>query len=215
MPYMENREASKLKAEWRKRMADVRDGLSAQERERLSRKLCDRLESEALSPLRRKLGRPMGLCAYAPYRSEASPMPLVSVCLSRGDRVYATRMRPDGEGLELREVGDPTDWSPGRWGVPEPDPLRTSLMEATAPLDVVLVPGMAYTAAGGRLGYGGGFYDRLYAERRRLPYGRTLWIGFAFSSQVVPDALPSEAHDLKLDGLATDEGIRWFTDRGA
>ncbi|WP_378107574.1 5-formyltetrahydrofolate cyclo-ligase [Cohnella cellulosilytica] len=213
MPFMENRDAGALKAEWRKRMADVRDGLPAQERERLSRKLCEQLENEALGPLRRRLGRPLNLCAYAPYRSEASPLPLVFACLGRGDRVFAPRMKPDGEGLELREIGDPSDWSPGRWGVPEPDPGRTSLMEAATPLDVVLVPGMAYNAAGGRLGYGGGFYDRLYAERR--PQGGTLWIGFAFSAQVVQDALPSEAHDLKLDGLATDKGLTWFAGREA
>jgi len=210
---MENREAEALKAQWRRRMAAVRDGLPADERERLSARLCALLEREALSSLRRELGRSLGLCAYAPFRSEASPLPLVSDCLSQGDRVYAPRMRPDGDGLELREIRGPSDWIPGKWGVPEPDPARASLIEASDPLDVVLVPGMAFNGAGGRLGYGGGYYDRLYAERRREARGGTLWIGFAFSAQVVEADLPSEAHDLKLDGLATDEGMAWF-DKG-
>jgi len=207
---MENRAAGAVKDEWRRRMAEVRDRLSQAERDRMSAKLCALLESGALSPLRRELGRPLGVCAYAPFRSEASPLPLVEACLNAGDRVYATRMRTDGEGLELRELGELSVWVPGKWGVPEPDPQRTSLIEATAVLDIVLVPGIAFNATGGRLGYGGGYYDRLYAERRRETQGRTLWIGFAYSAQIIEEALPSEAHDLELDGLATDEGIVWF-----
>ena len=207
---MENGAAGALKVEWRRRMTEIRDGLSQAERDRMSAELCALLESKALSPLRRELGRPLGLCVYAPFRSEASPLSLVEACLNAGDRVYATRMRTDGEGLELREIGAPTDWVPGKWGVPEPDPRRAPLIEAVAPLDIVLVPGIAFNAAGGRLGYGGGFYDRLYAERRRKAHSRTLWIGFAYSAQIVEDVLPAEAHDLKLDGLATDEGIVWF-----
>ncbi|MFC4597429.1 5-formyltetrahydrofolate cyclo-ligase [Cohnella hongkongensis] len=213
---MENREAGALKAEWRARMAKIRDRLSAAEREALSGKLCAVTESEGLSRLRRELGRPLTLCAYAPYRSEASPMPLVAACLDRGDTVVATRMRTDGDGLELRRIGALSDWMAGRWGVPEPDPRRTALLAETSPLDVVLVPGLAYNKAGGRLGYGGGFYDRLYMERRRLaPEARTLWLGFAFSGQVVAEVLPAEEHDLKLDGLATDEGVLWFAEDGS
>jgi len=208
---MENRETRSVKAEWRRRMAEVRDGMPPSERERLSERLCALLENAALSPLRRSLGRPLGVCVYAPFRSEASPMSMVSACLDRGDRIFAPRMRSDGEGLELRRIGEPADWSPGRWGVPEPDPHRASLMEETESLDVVLVPGMAFNAEGGRVGYGGGYYDRLYEERRSLEIqGKTLWIGFAYSAQVVSDALPAEEHDLRLDGLATDEGVVWF-----
>jgi len=205
---MENRETRAEKAEWRKRWKAVRDGLPEADRKRRSERLRDVLERDLLSPLRSELGRPLRLCAYAPYRSEASPFPLLQACWAAGDRVFAPRMKPGEEGLELREVHALSDWSPGKWGVPEPDPGTAPLMDETTALDVILVPGMAFGPSGTRLGYGGGYYDRLYEERRKAkrPEGGELWIGFAYAVQVAEEGqLPAEDHDLRLDGLATDE----------
>ncbi|WP_186438554.1 5-formyltetrahydrofolate cyclo-ligase [Cohnella terricola] len=213
---MENIHQYSNKPEWRKRMAVVRDGLSVAERAKRSVQICELLETVVFSEMRRKLARPLSLCAYAPFRSEASPVPLMETCWSMGDSIYAPRIRTAGEGMELRRVTGMSDWAPGRWGVPEPDPQRAELMEEANPIDVVLVPGMAYSLSGGkiaRLGYGGGYYDRLYSERSRVTDKRTLWIGFAYALQVVAEPLPIEPHDLPLDGLATDEDLIW-SDRG-
>jgi 5-formyltetrahydrofolate cyclo-ligase len=113
--------------------------------------------------------------------------------------------------MELRKVEDMSDWIPGKWGVPEPDPTRTDLMDVSLTLDVVLVPGIAYNTNGARLGYGGGYYDRLYAGAGRTSDSTsTLWIGFAFSDQVITEPLPLERHDLRLNGVATEERFIWF-----
>lgn len=109
--------------------------------------------------------------------------------------------------MELRKVEAMTDWIPGKWGVPEPDPSKSPLIEGTDKVDIVLVPGLAYSEDGGRLGYGGGYYDRLYAEFGNNGNRQALWIGFAYGAQLVKDILPMEPHDLRLDLLATDEGI--------
>ncbi|XID92882.1 5-formyltetrahydrofolate cyclo-ligase [Paenibacillaceae bacterium WGS1546] len=206
---MENRHRSADKSEWRKRMAVVRDGLHEDDRERRSAKLCRLLEREALAPLRSRFARPLRLCAYSPFRSEASPVPLLAECWDRGDAVFAPRTLPGNGGMELRRVESLADWMPGRWGVPEPNPHTTRLGEPDEPLDVVLVPGLAFGESGGRLGYGGGYYDRFYAARSETN-GNTLWIGFAYEAQVVEGALPAEPHDLSLDALATDERMIWF-----
>lgn len=65
--------------------------------------------------------------------------------------------------------------------------------------DVVIVPGVAFTAAGDRLGQGGGWYDRF------LPLLRPecVTIGVAFAEQVV-DTLPVESHDVRVDHVVTD-----------
>jgi 5-formyltetrahydrofolate cyclo-ligase len=75
---------------------------------------------------------------------------------------------------------------------PPPDP-RT--------IDVVIVPGTAFTADGDRLGQGGGWYDRFL---RTLP-PNCVTIGVAFAPQLL-DQLPVEPHDVRLDIVVTDEG---------
>lgn len=67
--------------------------------------------------------------------------------------------------------------------------------------DVVIVPGLAFTAQGDRLGQGGGWYDRFLASVR--PGCRTIGVGFV--EQIV-DALPVEVHDIRLDHVVTESG---------
>jgi 5-formyltetrahydrofolate cyclo-ligase len=69
-------------------------------------------------------------------------------------------------------------------------------------VDAVLVPGVAFTADGKRLGQGGGWFDRFLAELRV----DAIAIGVCFGPQVVDD-LPTEAHDVLLDLVVTDTGV--------
>jgi 5-formyltetrahydrofolate cyclo-ligase len=75
--------------------------------------------------------------------------------------------------------------------------------------DVVVVPGLAFTVRGERLGQGGGWYDRFLLRTRP---GCAL-VGVAFDPQIV-DALPTEDHDVTLDGVATETCVWWVTSGG-
>ena len=88
----------------------------------------------------------------------------------------------------------------GRRHLREPPREARALAGADAWPDLLLVPGLAFTAAGGRLGRGGGHYDRLLARPGRAGC-RVLGAGFAF--QLLP-GLPREDHDADLDGVVTD-----------
>jgi 5-formyltetrahydrofolate cyclo-ligase len=66
---------------------------------------------------------------------------------------------------------------------------------------MLLIPLLAFDAAGGRLGYGGGFYDRTLPA---LP--NRLRLGCAFAAQQV-DAVPVGPYDIRLDAVATESGI--------
>jgi 5-formyltetrahydrofolate cyclo-ligase len=97
-------------------------------------------------------------------------------------------------------------YEPGRliqhsYGMLEPDP---ALPEVTAEeADLIIVPGLAYTRRGHRLGYGGGYYDRLLAE-----CSPTVTAGVCFEALVRED-LPQAAHDLAVQYLVTeDSGVR-------
>ena len=75
--------------------------------------------------------------------------------------------------------------------------------------NVIIVPLVAFDRRGYRLGYGKGYYDKtLEIIRHKDPTIQTL--GLAYMIQQV-DELPAEAHDIKLDAIATEEGIHWFT----
>jgi 5-formyltetrahydrofolate cyclo-ligase len=188
-------------------MAAVRDAVPSEMRALWSERSCRNVEKEVLAPLRSRLGRPLTVCVYGAFRSEADPLPLVRRCWQLGDTVAAPRMS-DGN-MELRIVRSPGDWRTGRWGVPEPDVSSAALPEAHPP-DVVLVPGLAFHPDGSRLGYGGGYYDRFYAAERERGHDRIQWIGLAWSIQLAEDPLPREPHDLTLDALVTDETVIWL-----
>lgn len=74
-------------------------------------------------------------------------------------------------------------------------------VEASWP-DVVIVPGLAFTAAGDRLGQGGGWYDRFLAEVR----DDCIAVGVCFVEQIV-ESLPVEPHDVAVDHVVTDQGV--------
>ena len=71
------------------------------------------------------------------------------------------------------------------------------------PVDVVVVPALVLDRRGGRLGYGGGHFDRFLAARRP---GGTLAVGAVFAAQLV-DAVPTEPHDVPMDVVVTERGV--------
>ena len=105
--------------------------------------------------------------------------------------------RIEGDRLELHRVSGPGDLVEGEFGIfqPRPDSPR---VEPEA--DFILVPGLAFDPAGGRLGRGGGFYDRFLAGFQGVK------VGVCFPELVV-DEIPMEAHDIRMDFVATSEGI--------
>ena len=78
----------------------------------------------------------------------------------------------------------------------EPDPMA---------VDVVIVPGVAFTPDGARLGQGGGWYDRFLARVRP----DCTSVGVGFDPQIV-DVLPTEPHDVRLDGIVTESGAMFL-----
>jgi 5-formyltetrahydrofolate cyclo-ligase len=92
-----------------------------------------------------------------------------------------------------------TATEPSRFGALQP-PVDAPEV-ALSSVDAVLLPGLAFDTRGVRLGYGGGFYDRL------LPPFRGLTIGVIAGALIVP-GLPAEDHDCPVAWLATEGGVR-------
>ena len=152
---------------------------------------CERL-LHALGP---HLGRP--LSGYWPIRTEIDPRPAMEAAAAHGPVLLPVVEGP-GRPLAFRR------WSPGAALVPGPFGALVPEGGAEEAPKVLIVPLLAFTARGDRLGYGGGFYDRTLAMLRAR--GPALAIGFAFAAQEAP-ALPVEPTDERLDLIVTEAGV--------
>lgn len=103
------------------------------------------------------------------------------------------------------------DTAPGAYGILEPAahlPAQTFIAgDANAcPPDIIVLPGVAYDRQGRRLGFGGGYYDRVLAQPA---LSKSLRVGLAFAWQIV-DALPADPWDYSVHCLCTEEGLQWL-----
>jgi 5-formyltetrahydrofolate cyclo-ligase len=104
------------------------------------------------------------------------------------------------QALQPREVRSMEDLHRGQMNVWEPDPQCPHI--DIAALDIILVPGLAFTRGGKRLGRGGGYYDRLLAH----PHCRARRIAVAFDVQIV-DHITVELHDQHIHQIITESGL--------
>lgn len=140
--------------------------------------------------------------AYLSFGSEFDTRPLLEAVQARQAQIVLPRVNRAARRLELHAVRDlDADTIPGVWGIREPDPARCSAADLRG-IDAVLAPGVAFTRAGARLGYGGGFYDRLLGEWPSRPPV----IAAAFDLQIV-DAMPVEPTDVPVDAVVTESGV--------
>lgn len=181
----------------RQRILAARDALAPEVRREQSTAICARLwEIPAVAAARTVL-------VYVNFRSEVETWPFISDCLGRGLTVAVPRTDSKAKRLFIHRLGDPDrDLHPGYCGIPEPDPAR-ALPLAPAAIEVVILPGSVFDWSGGRLGYGGGYYDRFLA----LEAPQALRVGVAYSMQVV-DSVPVLAHDMRLHWLVTETAAR-------
>ena len=168
----------------------------------------DRIPEEARSEASRAIAsalaaRPDFLAARTllltlPFGSEWNTSPLFHVAFNHGKAVAVPRVDVAQRMLELCAVTDvERDVAPGYRGIREPLPHCNRIDPST--VDWVLVPGVAFDAEGNRLGYGGGYYDRLLPL---LPPTAAKLAG-AFDLQVV-DRIPTAVHDLPIDAIVTE-----------
>lgn len=158
--------------------------------------------AEKSRAIRRHLGGVQGLIfGFAPLRLEPD-------WLSDWAGAEIALPRIEGERLIFHRVAEPErDLCLGQFGAREPfskDATRVSLEDAAA----ILVPGLAFDGQGGRLGRGGGFYDRFLEASG----GKARRIGVCFACQLV-ERVPLEAHDARLDAIVTEDG--WIEARNS
>jgi 5-formyltetrahydrofolate cyclo-ligase len=178
------------KAELRKRFRALRDACPAQLRAAWSQRICGHLGDFCAE---RGIQR---VASFDPFGSEVDLRPLaqagpqLALCFPRVAGLDPPRL-----------TWGPGPLEPGTWGLQEP----ACAPHALPPVQLLLVPGLAFAADGHRLGYGKGFYDAVLAA---LP-AEVMVLGVGFELQRCQE-LPSSPLDRPVQGLASEAGISWI-----
>ena len=137
---------------------------------------------------------------FASFRTEVDTTEMIKSALSSGKRVLLPKVDKDSHELLLYEIRDFGELAPGYMGIPEPtfQGRQMSINDA----DIVIIPGAGFDVSGNRIGYGGGYYDRLLSGlQKHIPV-----IAPAYEEQVV-DSVPSEPHDIRVQMIVTDRRV--------
>jgi len=163
-----------------------------------SRAACERLWSLPA------FQRPVNIFIYVSYRSELATLEFIEEALERDNcRVVVPSTIPN-VGLEAYEIRDMAeDLAPGYCSIPEPV-IGRALPFDPARIDLVILPGSVFDLQGGRLGYGGGYYDRFL--QNDAPKARR--VALAYEMQLVAE-VPMLPHDQRLHGIVTENRTIW------
>lgn len=208
------------KIELRRSMESLRGGIPDTDRLAKERKINDALiavcEARLLQPAsqgdtpaggaaaseRKPTGK--ALFTYMPIRTEIDVTPVMRWCWERGVPVVLSRTDRERKTMSLHFVQTLSDLAAetGPWGIREPKASRPELADLGG-IGVILVPGLGFDAEFGRLGYGGGFYDRFMQRFEPLGLTRPHCVAAAFDVQLVRK-VPLGWHDFRVDEIITE-----------
>ena len=180
------------KAELRKVMKRRRSALSAERILLYSGCIAENLVS------RKEYADADTVLAYVSFSSEVNTHFLIEKAWKDGKKVAVPKC-VDDEKLEFEYIQSFDDLAPGKFGIPEPVTGRSVDYKADEKC-LLLLPGVAYTNSGDRLGYGGGYYDRYLKKHESIPR-----VMLAYSLQEA-DTLPVDEQDVPADMIITEIG---------
>ena len=178
----------------RKIMIRRRNYLAADEVAELSRNI-----EENLFSYNEFLGR-QRILYYLSFQKEVSTYSMVSRSLKLQKKVYVPRINKIAKKIEICQIKNlDGDMELNGFGIKEP---VHAPVESPEKIDAVVAPGLAFDPSGARIGFGGGYYDKLFAE---LPKS-VLLIGIAYSCQIM-GSLHQDFWDRKVQKVVTEKEI--------
>ena len=189
---MSSGDLKKAKREVRRRVLAVRDAIDPDARARAA------VHVTTLVLGLPEIDKARTVLAFSSFGSELPMLPLVEALVARDIRVALPVIT--GTQIEART------WKPGEattttsFGAEEPS--GGTRIEPTS-IDVILTPAVAVDRTGGRVGYGGGFYDRFLPHTRK----DALRVAVVLAEQLVHEDLPAGAFDLRVDAIVTPEEV--------
>lgn len=145
---------------------------------------------------------------YSPIRNELRTDLLFNAIWESGRTLLLPRCDEAQGQMSLVRCDGHHELEEGAYGILEPR-THCTVVDYDAPdfiPSLVVVPGVGFDCAGNRLGFGGGYYDRMLA---RPAFARATFVGLAYSFQIVP-AVETEAWDQTMHALCTEEALQWL-----
>ncbi|HHW71482.1 MAG TPA: 5-formyltetrahydrofolate cyclo-ligase [Clostridiales bacterium] len=137
---------------------------------------------------------------YVSFKGEVNTHNIINYALKEGKTICVPKIIDKSKGMALFKIEDLSSLSPGYCGILEPQVnLGTLSIDC---VDLIIVPGLAFDMRGGRIGYGGGFYDRLLASSS----ADVSKVALAYEFQVF-DKIPTDKWDKGVDMIMTEERI--------
>lgn len=187
----------------RRQLRQKRRQLTRSQQQRAARGLYRQLAQHAL------FRRSRHIALYLPNDGEIDPRPLLLEAQRRGKATYLPVLNAwPRTRMVFQRIKPYEQLRANRFGILEPA-FRPTRQRRIWTLDLVLMPLVGFDEQGGRLGMGGGFYDRSLAYRKRRKNGhKPTLLGLAHECQKV-DRLPLAEWDVSLQATVTDRG--WYT----
>lgn len=144
------------------------------------------------------------IAAYWPTKGEINPLSLVEQAYKLGKQCYLPSLLIAQRKLQFLEYQPGDLLASSTLGIPEPDPLKNSTIDAIN-LDIILIPLVAFDKAGHRLGMGSGYYDRTFAfVKDPAITPKPYLLGVAYDWQEV-ETLATDPWDVPLNGIVTEK----------
>jgi len=184
-----------LKQRLRQKMREQRRSLTSEARQLSAEKTCEVFKTWVTEDL-----FPMAI--YLAFDGELNPQKVINYCWSQNYPIYLPIVIPDEPQLEFAAYTPHSQLVANQYGILQPQVENTVRADT---LRTLLLPLTAFDETGARLGMGGGYYDRTLAACREKPNV----VGLAYAFQQV-SRCPSEAHDVPLDAVLTEDNFIKF-----
>lgn len=188
----------KLKDTMRREVGKQRNAISVPNQIFYSRLIFEKIRSKLFYQ------RATNILLYSNFGSEVRTDEFLQVCLQDGKKVFYPKTSTGDCSMEFYEIRSLLDLNTGNYGIREPYGFNRAYngrMQASASDTMMIVPGIAFSPDGYRLGYGKGYYDRYLSH-----FTNIFKCGVCFDLQM-QTAVPHDHFDIKMDAIVTEGNI--------
>ena len=180
------------KSEIRKYILGIRDRLNKKDKELMD------VELKKLLISKEYYKKANGVFIYIGFGSEIDTCSIINKCFKDNKRVFVPRTNITEKTMDAVEIHNLDNLEKNKYGIYEPSKELSSINNKE--IDLVVLPGVAFDMNGGRIGYGGGYYDK-YLEKIS---NEVFKVALAYKFQIVAN-IPVEAHDILANEVITNK----------